>query len=118
MNIFKKSNLIFISIFIILSLFLLKNIYEKKESMLQIQKQVDKHQVGTSNTTEYPLTVIDETGTAVTVSKEPQRLISTAPSNTEILFALGLGEKVVGITNYCNFPEESKNIEKIGEISL
>jgi len=117
MNIFKKSNLIFISIFIILSLFLLKNIYEKKESMLQIQKQVDKHQVGTSNTTEYPLTVIDETGTAVTVSKEPRRLISTAPSNTEILFALGLGEKVVGITNYCNFPEESKNIEKIGEIS-
>jgi len=69
--------------------------------------------IGLSNVVNYPVTVIDETGTAVTISKEPQRLISTAPSNTEILFALGLGEKVVGITNYCNFPEESKNIEKL-----
>jgi len=43
--------------------------------------------------------------------------VSTAPSNTEILFALGLKNKIVGITNYCNFPEETKNIEKIGEIS-
>ena len=72
---------------------------------------------GVSNAAEYPLTVIDETGTAVTLSKEPQRFISTAPSNTEILFALGLGEKVVGVTNYCNYPEAAKHVEKIGEIS-
>ena len=65
----------------------------------------------------YPLTVIDDTGIAVTIPQEPQRIISTAPSNTEILFDLGLQEKIVGITNYCNFPEETKNIEKIGEIS-
>ncbi|MBC8499471.1 MAG: ABC transporter substrate-binding protein, partial [Candidatus Atribacteria bacterium] len=62
-------------------------------------------------------TVIDDTGTAVTIPQEPQRIISTAPSNTEILFDLGLQEKIVGITNYCNFPEETKKIEKIGEIS-
>ena len=96
MNIFKKFILMTPFLFITLNLFLL---------------------IGLSNVVNYPVTVIDETGTAVTISKEPQRLISTAPSNTEILFALGLGEKVVGITNYCNFPEESKNIEKIGEIS-
>ena len=65
----------------------------------------------------YPLTIIDDTGTTVTIPQEPQRIISTAPSNTEILFDLGLQEKIVGITNYCNFPEETKNIEKIGEIS-
>lgn len=65
----------------------------------------------------YPLTLIDDTGTAVTIPQEPQRIISIAPSNTEILFALGLEDKIVGITNYCNFPEETKNIEKIGGMS-
>ncbi|MDD5015961.1 MAG: cobalamin-binding protein, partial [Atribacterota bacterium] len=73
--------------------------------------------MGSANTVNYPLTIIDDTGTAVTIPQEPQRIISTAPSNTEILFVLGLQEKIVGITNYCNFPEETENIEKIGEIS-
>jgi len=66
---------------------------------------------------DYPLTVIDDTGVAVKIISVPQRIVSTAPSNTEILFALNLEDKIVGITNYCNFPEETKNIEKIGEIS-
>jgi iron complex transport system substrate-binding protein len=73
--------------------------------------------MGSSMIVNYPLTIIDDTGTAVIIPQEPQRIISTAPSNTEILFALGLSEKVVGITNYCNFPEETKNIEKIGEMT-
>jgi iron complex transport system substrate-binding protein len=96
MRIFKKSILIFTFLLFTLNLFLL---------------------TGSANIINYPLTVIDNTGTAVTIPEEPQRIISTAPSNTEILFDLGLQEKIVGITNYCNFPEETKNIEKIGEIS-
>ena len=95
MNIFKKSILVFTLIFI-LSLFPLFSL---------------------ANRVSYPLSVIDDTGTVVTIPEEPQRLISAAPSNTEILFALGLGDKVVGITNYANYPEEARKVEKIGEIS-
>jgi iron complex transport system substrate-binding protein len=73
--------------------------------------------VSSANTVNYPLTIIDDTGTVITIPQEPQRIISTAPSNTEILFELGFQEKIVGITNYCNFPEETKNIEKIGEMT-
>ena len=94
MNIFKKSILISTFLFFILNLSLL---------------------LVSSNEVNYPLTIIDITETAVTIPQEPQRIISIAPSNTEILFALGLEDKIVGITNYCNFPEETKNIEKIGE---
>lgn len=94
MNILKKSILISTFLFFILNLSLL---------------------LVSSNAVNYPLTIIDITGTAVTIPQEPQRIISIAPSNTEILFALGLEDKIVGITNYCNFPEETKNIEKIGE---
>ena len=42
------------------------------------------------------------------------RIVSTAPSLTEILFALGLGERVVGVTTYCNYPEEARRVPRIG----
>jgi iron complex transport system substrate-binding protein len=44
----------------------------------------------------------------------PQRIVSTGPSITELLFALGLGPKVVGTTQYCNYPPEAKKIRRIG----
>ncbi|MFW5426499.1 MAG: ABC transporter substrate-binding protein, partial [Methylophagaceae bacterium] len=44
----------------------------------------------------------------------PQRIISLAPNITEILFALGLGEKVVGVSNYCDFPSEALALPKVG----
>ncbi len=46
-----------------------------------------------------------------------QRIVSLAPSNTEILFALGLGNCVVGITEYCNYPDEARLKETVGGFS-
>ncbi|KKK51566.1 hypothetical protein LCGC14_3113680, partial [marine sediment metagenome] len=61
------------------------------------------------------LTITDDLGREVTIAKQPERIISLAPANTEILFALGLGEKVVGVTNICNYPSQTKEKEKIGD---
>ncbi|ODS41829.1 MAG: hypothetical protein MSIBF_00215 [Candidatus Altiarchaeales archaeon IMC4] len=66
---------------------------------------------------EYPLTITDDLGRNVTIRAEPERIISTAPSNTEILFALGLGDRIVGVTEYCNWPPEALEKEKIGGFS-
>ena len=63
-----------------------------------------------------PVSVVDDAGRTVEIAKTPQRIISLAPSNTEILFALGLGNKVVGVTEFCDYPEEAKAIEKVGGI--
>src|SRR3989338_2062796 len=46
-----------------------------------------------------------------------QRFISLAPAITEILFALGLKDEVVGVTTFCNYPPETKSIEKVGTFS-
>jgi iron complex transport system substrate-binding protein len=43
------------------------------------------------------------------------RIISFAPSITETLFALGMGDKVVGVTRYCNYPPQARNLPKIGD---
>lgn len=62
-----------------------------------------------------PRRFIDEIGQQVTISSNPQRIISLAPSITEILYALQLGDRVVGVTSYCDFPAEAKSKEKVGD---
>ncbi len=57
----------------------------------------------------------DDFGRKVPVSKSPSRIISLAPNITETLFALGLGDRVIGVTTYCDFPAEAKTKEKIGD---
>ena len=47
----------------------------------------------------------------------PKRIISLAPSTTEILFALGLGDRIVGVTTFCDYPEAAKTKAKIGGMS-
>ena len=61
--------------------------------------------------------VTDQLGRPVEFDGVPQRIISLAPGNTEILFALGLGDRVVGVTEYCNYPEAAKDKEAIGGFS-
>ena len=56
----------------------------------------------------FPLTIADDLGRTVLIEKLPQRIISLAPSNTEIIYALGLEDKLVGTTDYCDYPEAAK----------
>jgi iron complex transport system substrate-binding protein len=62
--------------------------------------------------TEY---VVDDLGRLVAINGTPQRIISLAPSNTEILFALGLGDEVVAVTMYCDYPPDAHDKEKVGD---
>ncbi|UUX92712.1 helical backbone metal receptor [Methanoplanus endosymbiosus] len=61
--------------------------------------------------------VVDDFGRSVEINGYPQRIISLAPANTEILYALGLGDKIVGVTDYCNYPAEAETVEKVGGYS-
>lgn len=69
---------------------------------------------GPSAETEYPLTIKDFLDREITLKKEPLRIVSLAPSTTEILFELGLDEKIVGVTDYDNYPEKAKTKPKVG----
>ncbi|RZT04517.1 iron complex transport system substrate-binding protein [Duganella sp. CF402] len=60
------------------------------------------------------ITVQDDAGNAVTLAKPAQRVISTAPHITELLFAAGGGERVVGTMSYSDYPEAAKRIPVIG----
>jgi len=57
----------------------------------------------------------DGLGRAVSITPNPQRIVSLAPNVTEILFVLGLESRVVGVTSYCDFPEAAKAKDKVGD---
>ena len=62
----------------------------------------------------FPLTVTDQAGRLVTIEAEPQKIISLAPSNTEIVYALGLEDRLVGVTTYCDYPEAALDKPEVG----
>lgn len=53
-------------------------------------------------------------GLAAPVAAAPQRIVSLAPSVTETLFALGVGDRVVGVSTYCDYPPEAARIDRVG----
>lgn len=70
-------------------------------------------EVGNSETA-FPLTLTDAVGQEITLEEAPKSIISMIPSNTEILFALGLDEEIVGVNEYESYPEKALEKEKIG----
>ncbi|WP_258209065.1 ABC transporter substrate-binding protein [Paenibacillus radicibacter] len=66
--------------------------------------------------TTYPLTVKDATGKDVTFEKAPERIVSVSPAETEALYAIGLGDKIVGVSDYDTYPAEAKSKPKMGSI--
>jgi len=60
------------------------------------------------------ITITDMAGRSVTIAAPPQRIISIAPSNTEILFALDLASRIVAVDDFSDFPAAAKSLPKIG----
>lgn len=79
-----------------------------KEATKQ-EQQVTKQQEAT-----FPVTITDATGKDFVLEAPPERMISLIPSNTEILFGLGLNDKIVGINDYDDYPPEAADKEKVG----
>jgi iron complex transport system substrate-binding protein len=63
----------------------------------------------------FPLTITDDDGVEVTIPEEPQRIVTFAPSMTEIVFEVGLGDRLVGVSGpFDDYPAAAKDIEEVG----
>ncbi|MDP2859009.1 MAG: cobalamin-binding protein [Bacillota bacterium] len=62
-------------------------------------------------------TMTDSFGRNVTIVAKPERIVSLVPSHTEVLFALGLAQQIVGVTKYCDYPAEAKQKTQVGGYS-
>ncbi len=63
------------------------------------------------------VTITDVTSRTITIPAAPERIISLAPSTTEILFAIGLAPKVVAVDDFSDYPAEAKDLPKIGGLN-
>lgn len=68
---------------------------------------------GASTTT---VTTVDDAQRKITLDKPAQRIISLAPHATELLFAVGAGAQIVGVSDYSDYPEQAKKIPSLGNI--
>lgn len=60
----------------------------------------------------------DSRGKLIKLPSVPKRIVSLAPSNTEILYSLGLGQRIAGVTRFCNYPPAAKLKPKVGDVSM
>jgi iron complex transport system substrate-binding protein len=86
----------------------------QEQTQDQTADQPDADQPGA---TTYPLTIKDDSGTEITLEKAPTRIVTLVPSETEIAFAIGAGDSVVGVDQYSNYPEQANSIEKVGDMT-
>ncbi|WP_211748894.1 ABC transporter substrate-binding protein [Paenibacillus sp. Marseille-Q4541] len=66
--------------------------------------------------TQYPLTLTDATGESFTFEKAPEKIVSVSPAETESLYAIGLDEQIVGVSDYDDYPEQVKDKPKMGSL--
>src|SRR5688572_29166059 len=62
----------------------------------------------------YPITVTDDRGTVVTFAQPVKKIVSVSPSSTEIVFALGAGDRVVAVDDFSDYSAEAKALPKVG----
>ena len=65
----------------------------------------------------YPMTIVDSNGDSIVIEKEPERVISVAPNLTEVMYVIGAQDKLVGRSDYCDYPAEVMEVESVGSIS-
>lgn len=111
MNLFKKGFILLLVVIMSIS-----SLAGCSSSKNDLQNELDsKEKENTETEVSYPITIKDDFENEVVLEKEPLRILSLAPNNTEILFALGLNERIVGVSNFCDYPEEAATKEKIGD---
>ncbi|MBS4195889.1 ABC transporter substrate-binding protein [Lederbergia citri] len=81
-----------------------------------VSEQTDEN---TNKTEEaFPVTIKDASDTDVIIEKKPEKIVSLIPSNTEIVYALGEGDAIVGVSELDNYPEEAATKEKVAGMEL
>ncbi|KAJ51826.1 iron complex transport system substrate-binding protein [Clostridium tetanomorphum] len=100
---------------IILSFILIFSLSACSKDKVEDTKE-KKNITETSLETKYPLTIKDSYNRQITLDKEPEKIISIAPNITETIYAIDKSNKLIGRTDFCNYPAEVKNISSIGSL--
>jgi iron complex transport system substrate-binding protein len=88
-----------------------------KPTILETNQPATEPDQTTQSESLLPLTITDQLGRTVTIEDVPERIVSLAPSNTEIIYSFGLEDRLVGVTDYCNYPPQATEKRSVGGFS-
>ncbi len=110
---------ILISVMVVIALCLWITGCDSGDEVVEPGEILEEETAGNEASVEVDGTVVvtDQMGREVIISGVPQRIISLSPSNTEIAFALGLADRIVGVTEFCNYPPEAMEKDIVGGFS-
>lgn len=91
-----------------------EEINQEADNTDAVEEQVDS----SDNLAGFPVTFTDGVGRELTIEAEPESIVSVYPSNTEITYALGQGDKVVGVSAYCNYPAAALEVQQVGDMNI
>jgi len=111
-----KKSLVLLALIMIISLLFLTGC-GGEDGSVEDESPIEGDETAEPADTNGIVTVTDQMGREVTIEGIPQRIISLSPSNTEVAFALGLGERIVGVTEFCNYPPEALEKDIVGGFS-
>lgn len=89
---------------------------EGAKTQTDATETVSSTDAATATAVVYPVTITDSEGTQITIDAKPLKVVSMAPNITELMFQLGISEKLIGRTDYCDYPAEALNIESVGTL--
>lgn len=91
---------------------------EAKDTTQQVEESTEVSEKSQEVAQDFPVTLTDAQGKEITLEQAPKRIISLIPSNTEILFELGLDEAIVGVNDIDNYPEAAITKERVGNMAF
>ncbi|WP_153730329.1 ABC transporter substrate-binding protein [Sporosarcina obsidiansis] len=91
---------------------------KKEETPGDSDKATEETNTDQTEGTAYPYTINDSSGEDVTFEKAPEKVISLIPSNTEILFGIGAGDRVIAVTENDDYPAEVADLDKVGDYNV
>ncbi len=77
-------------------------------------EETEEQTTGDEEAAAFPVTIVDALDNEITLEEEPERIVTLIPSITETVFALNAGDKVVGRTDWCNYPPAVLDVETVG----
>jgi len=108
----KKIGILLLALVLSIGLFAGCTVQDEPKDDTEKQNQENQN----VNQEAFPMEVEDAFGYKTTIEEQPERIISLAPNFTEILFALELDDKVVGVDSYSDYPEAAKEKEVVGDV--
>ncbi|MET3683920.1 iron complex transport system substrate-binding protein [Alkalibacillus flavidus] len=91
---------------------------QESEENTSDENDDDNSEASEESESTFPVTITDRTDQEITIEEKPESIVSVIPSATEIVYAVGAGDAVDGVSQWADYPKEVNDVETVGDMNL